>query len=232
MLLDPYRYGGYLTTSVRVNGDRVVPATVSAPSAATKGLLSFWIKPISLATEGYLFHWDTNFIILALETSGAFAVNALSGVSYANGISTTLTQVNVWSHIAMSWDNVGAVAKMTVDGVTQPFSSTGGSSTAFNQASGMFSHQSAAAAVDAEIAEWYFNQSEYLDISVAANLQKLRSAAGKPVNLGADGSVPTGTVPHYYFRGGASSFLTNLGLLGNSTVGLGALADGLSSPSD
>jgi hypothetical protein len=50
---------------------------------------------------------------------------------------------------------------------------------------------------------------QYVDPS---NVSLFRDpSTGLPVDLGADGSLPTGTPPTYYFRGNAASFPTNLG---------------------
>jgi hypothetical protein len=59
--------------------------------------------------------------------------------------------------------------------------------------------------------------------------------AGKPVNLGADGSLPTGTAPAVFLRcapsAAASTFANNLGTGGAFTI-TGALTDATTSPSD
>lgn len=51
----------------------------------------------------------------------------------------------------------------------------------------------------------------YIDFTVMANRRKFITAANKPVNLGSDGSTPTGTAPAIYFTGNASSFGSNAG---------------------
>lgn len=87
--------------------------------------------------------------------------------------------------------------------------------------------------INAYLADFYFAL-EYLDISQAANLAKFISN-GKPVDLGADGSEPTGTTPIVFLRrapgAAAATFATNLGSGGDFSV-TGALASAPSSPSD
>lgn len=61
--------------------------------------------------------------------------------------------------------------------------------------------------------------------------RKFISAAGKPVDLGADGSTPTGTAPAIFFSGDAAAFVTNRGTGGAFTL-TGSLTDADSSPSD
>jgi len=95
-------------------------------------------------------------------------------------------------------------------------------------------HGAAAPIIHADIADFYFAE-EYLDISSVANRRKFIDAAGKPVNLGADGSTPTGTQPityHHMDVGGTpANFGINLGSGGGMTVN-GAFTAGTDNPSD
>lgn len=85
-----------------------------------------------------------------------------------------------------------------------------------------------------EIAEVWMDPT-YIDFSVEANRRKFYGADGKPVDLGADGSVPTGSQPATYLsvRPGdtAADFCTNRGTGGNFTQS-GTLTLASTSPSD
>ncbi len=74
------------------------------------------------------------------------------------------------------------------------------------------------------LSEFFFTD-QLLDLSNPANLLKLRTAGGKPANLGLTGSTPTGTTPRIYLHNPYSTFQTNVGTGGNFTV-TGALTDG------
>jgi hypothetical protein len=58
--------------------------------------------------------------------------------------------------------------------------------------------------------------STHLDFTVETNRRKFVGADGKPVNLGADGSTPTGVAPAIFFSGDASTFGTNRGTGGGA----------------
>ncbi len=62
----------------------------------------------------------------------------------------------------------------------------------------------------------------YLDLTTESNRRKFITADDKPVDLGADGSTPTGSVPNAYYRVAAgaatSTFANNLGSAGNATL--------------
>jgi hypothetical protein len=81
------------------------------------------------------------------------------------------------------------------------------------------------------LSQFYFNAEEYLDFTVESNRRKFISAGGKPVDLGADGSGPTGSVPILFLSGPTDSWHTNDGDGGGMTE-VGALTDCANSPSD
>jgi hypothetical protein len=82
--------------------------------------------------------------------------------------------------------------------------------------------------LDADIADFYMTNELVTDITKFA-------VNGKPVDLGSDGSLPSGTSPvvflHVDVGETANNFLTNAGTGGNYVVG-GALATASSSPTD
>jgi hypothetical protein len=83
----------------------------------------------------------------------------------------------------------------------------------------------------ADVSNFWMAPGQYIDFSVEANRRKFIDANGKPVDLGADGSTPTGTAPAVFFSGDASGFGTNKGTGGTFTL-TGALTDATTGPSD
>ena len=85
------------------------------------------------------------------------------------------------------------------------------------------------------IAELYFAPGQYLDFSAVANRRKFISSGGRPVHLGSDGSLPTGTAPILYQRlsdgEAVANFATNRGTGGNLSI-TGSLDTASTSPSD
>lgn len=67
------------------------------------------------------------------------------------------------------------------------------------------------------VAEFYFAL-EYLDLSVEANRRKFITVAGKPEDLGSDGSAPTGTAPIIYMKFAPGATADNSGTGGNFTA--------------
>lgn len=84
---------------------------------------------------------------------------------------------------------------------------------------------------EGDAADIWIAPGQFIDFSVEANRRKFISANGKPVDLGADGSTPTGTAPAVFFSGNASGFAINKGTGGDFTL-TGSLTNASTSPSD
>ena len=86
-----------------------------------------------------------------------------------------------------------------------------------------------------DMADMWHAPGVYVDLSVEANRRKFISAAGKPVDLGGDGSLPGLGVPTLYLSrrvgGSVASFAANGGSGGGMTVN-GTLTAASTSPSD
>ncbi len=143
-----------------------------------------------------------NNILLSIDTSGgAYVLNC-----YINGVSVTLsdsfTDGSLPFNIDIFYDTF-YVNDWKINGSTQP------------------------AIMD--MAHVWMAAGQFIDFSVQANREKFRSPTGHPVYLGADGSLPTGTAPTMYFRGGGNSFATNRGSGGTFTL-TGTVYDASSGP--
>ena len=81
-----------------------------------------------------------------------------------------------------------------------------------------------------DLSEVYFTN-EYLDFDTESNRRKFITSDGKPVDLGSDGSTPTGTQPLIYMTGAASVWNagTNAGSAGNFTMS-GSVTDSSNEP--
>lgn len=155
---------------------------------------------------------------------------------------TVLTASGTWHHLAFSVDMADTAKRFVyLDGAAETMTWTTYTNDEINFATGIIDvtlgsrSNGAAFKFNGCLAEAYINYGTYMDLSVAANLQKFRAADGKPVNLGTTGSTPTGSVPSGYFHlddgETAANFATNRAGNGNLAVN-GALDTGSTSPSD
>lgn len=86
------------------------------------------------------------------------------------------------------------------------------------------------------LAEPWIAPNQFVDFSDVANRRKFISAAGKPTDLGADGSAPTGTPPAFYGHiasgGNPADLAVDRSGNGNNMTITGTLTLAPSSPSD
>jgi hypothetical protein len=164
---------------------------------------------------------NTDFIVLrtAANTLRVQDYNG-DGATLALMMTTTatLTADGNWHHILASWDTSNATnCWMAVDGTNGTTLNTRNDVTCDYTFSGWYFSMDSAG-LNADVCEPYFAPGQSLGAFSSANVLKFRTSGGKPENLGADGSTPTGSQPGIYLKSAYSSFGTNAGTGGNFTV--------------
>jgi len=173
-------------------------------------------------------------IVITLWDTGVSNLLAMNTSAFTAGAS--------WLHVLASWNTNFTVGNklhhLYVNNVSDKVvsvDSAGAGGTrvdATNWATG--ARTDGTLKLDGCAAEIYFAIDQFLDFSDAANRAKF-ILNGKPVDLGAGGSLPTGTAPIVYFsvRPGdaATAFATNRGTGGNFSI-TGSLDLASTSPSD
>lgn len=119
---------------------------------------------------------------------------------------TSYTTSVTWRHVMSSWDMGNALSNMYVDGASNINVST------FTNDTIAYNPSSLGAAIGGRtngtnlfngcISGLWFDTT-YVDLSVAANRLKFRTAEGKPAYLGVRGEKPTGSQPAFYSRSGS-----------------------------
>lgn len=229
------------------------------------GIISFWVAgiPATGSNSGPVFYQQSNTNTSAspiswnaARFSGNWNPGNYNGQLVGTGVAFQLvdgtgniTSGLTWHHMAASWDtSTGDFSKSSIwfDGVNRLQSVN---STINNQTVGYTDFKSMAInatmtgagptaspnSYDVWLADVYFAPGQWLDLTVAANLQKFYNS-GKPVFLGATGSLPTGSVPAFFLhldRGeAAANFATNRAGNGNFTVNGTALSTASTAPPD
>lgn len=208
-----------------------------------KGIVSFWFKLTGGDAALQRFYDQTgsfnNVSRLTTNKMQIIGSNA-AGTAILNLRSTTsYVADSTWHHLAASWDMATTGARwLYIDGADdlnlQAFTDDTIDYTRAEHRIGA-NVSAAGEKLNAEIADFYYNVSENLDLSDAGNLAKFIEN-GLPVDLGDDGSLPTGNQPIIFLRrpigATADSFLSdNKGYGGDFTV-TGALADATSPTGD
>lgn len=217
-------------------------AGLTGAADSRTGIFSCWVRLdggdaanmvlLRGAADGANFSRDNanKFLISLTNPASTAQLNFVTVTSY--------TTSATWRHVLASWDtNNPSISHLYISDVSDKSVSTDGTpfDTEYTVADwGIGATTAGAQIFNGCLAELYFAPGQFLDFSSAANRAKFISG-GKPVNLGADGSTPTGAQPIAYHRvakgAAATTFATNLGSGGNFTI-TGTLDIGSSSPSD
>lgn len=202
------------------------------------GIISFWFKLLggdgafqmflegTFSRKPSILRLTSNKIAVWLENAaGTQILDMTSTTTYVNGMG--------WAHFLAAWDLATSTAQMYVNDVnvrevSPPILTN--DTIDYTQGNWNISkREGSTLRVNGDIADFYFNIAQTLDISNSANRRKFISAGGAPVSLGADGSLPTGSAPAIYLGNPFGTFETNLGSGGNFTV-TGALTAAATNP--
>lgn len=185
---------------------------------------TLWINNTAAHFRGRLITTD-KFNILGQNAATTIILNMNSNTARPAGAA--------WLHFLIAWNLATAVGQLYVNdasdlaaGATLTNDTIDYTGTDF----GIGATLTGGNKYNGDVAELYINVATTLDISVADNRRKFISPDLKPVYLGGNGQIPTGTAPIVYLQGPALEFPTNLGGGGNFTV-TGALTDAATSPS-
>jgi hypothetical protein len=230
---------GYRTGAVSFDGSsdylsRGADLTGNANSAAY--LASFWMN-LQGGDAANMDIFDTSGGFFRLRRVSTNKINIVAGSASEHNFSSSTSFVasSGWHHVITSGDSGGAT--LYVDD-----SSEGSDATALGTTDWTRPDHGVAATITGPsdyyngfLADLWVDFGTSLDLSSTANRRKFIGSDLKPVYLGHDGSLPTGSAPIVFLRatpgGAASTFLTNQGTGGNFTD-QGTLTTASSSPTD
>lgn len=218
-------------------------AGLTGLSDGKTGILSFWYRidggdgtgrailqnNQATSTGTRIVHIGTNVInIIGVNSAGSQIMQLNTSAKTASA---------TWLHVLASWDVSTGSLNLYVNDVSDSVTPSSSDDTIDYT----YTNWSIGATVTGTskqngcLAEFYFAPNQYLDFSITDNRRKFISADGKPVNLGIDGSLPTGTAPIVFFHldpaEAPADFATNRGTGGSFSI-TGTLTAGSSSPSD
>lgn len=238
--------GTYQANAVNFDGtnDYLTRGSDLTGSADGKEItLSFWYKPTALgATRAVLTNTD-NRVYFAVNSSGAFvfsAYNSSNDVILSAGTNTDPITAGNWHHIIVSVDLSNSSNRhVYVDDL--PITTNYGvyidddmnfteSDWSFGAPDGGGGSGSGGIRIYGDVSDVWFDDT-YIDISVEASRRKFISPSGRPVNLGDNGSTPTGSSPLITLKNPTDTWHTNVGTGGGFTEN-GTLTTATSSPSD
>lgn len=199
-------------------------------SNSSNFIISTWVRLEADETQGFIMDLRTaeGSVEIGLASSERLRVTA-DGVTTANNIFALTNagplSLNTWHHILCS-ASLGASpdfelyiddTRITSWALT-PSPSTDTFSWASGNRYGILQAATGGSRPDVSVSQMYFNTQEYLDLTVESNRRLFISSTGGQVDLGSDGSTPTGNQPAIYFANPATSFATNLGSAGGGNL--------------
>ena len=235
--------GGSLSGSaIHFNGSTYIHRNAALTGAVRgyQGTLSFWHKIAAANISDDMYFADGGSVEPYRSSTSGFGIGILTydqSTSFSVASTINFISADAWHHLLVSWDTNHAsgskVYSFIYDG------SSYGSVTVYDDYPAFidgydFHDFSVGAGVGGwtkatcDIAEFYLNT-----VTAITDVTKFRNAStGKPVNLGNDGSLPTGAPPMIYLSATATAndFLTNHGVGGNFIVAAGALSVASTSP--
>ena len=236
---------GYTAEAVDFDGSNDSMVVNSLGESDTKIVsYSFWARWNAFTTPSdmYLIGGGTNAgdrttLLFRTGASGTLTIQAArsNGTTILQaGIGGKLT-LNTWHHILVSLDlSNSSNRNVYIDDVSaaMAWNTYSNANIAYAQSEfTLFDLTGNNRWYDGDVAEMYINNTDYIDLSTEANRRKFITSDGKPVDLGSDGSTPTGTQPIIYLSGVASTWNagTNAGSWGDFTM-TGAVADSGNEP--
>lgn len=198
------------------------------------GILSCWFWFDATAADMIIFAANTESPVLKWDDGDdrvELTIENTSGTQRLIFHAGTSISTGVWHHILCSWNVASAgTGRVYLDDAAGTVALYTDNTLDYTGANwGVGALPAGSGKLNGRLGELYFQQGEYLDFDTESERRKFISAGGEPVDLGANGSTPTGSQPLVYcsYRSGqsANDFLTNRGTGGGFTVN-GALADG------
>lgn len=185
---------------------------------------SGWIKP--RAASSFILGYSAEFNV-RMNNTGTVSLGYKPDNTVIDGQSTTTFAPNEWHHIAFSVNCPSATTtlKVVVDGIdiSSEYSPTNrDSANTFGFENFVVGSGTSSNITEQELSDVWFTFGTNLDFTDAEVLAKFRDPdTGKPVYLGENGELPTGSTPTVYLPLRANDAGNNLGSRGNLTVNSG-----------
>lgn len=237
---------GFQVDAVRMETTDWISSATNWADSPT-GSMFCWVKLTpALSTimaimgpDGYSYNVAMNTNTLSVDT---YIFDSTESNYVYGETSSSLYAESVWVAVFADWKTDEATGNKllqvfigdTDGGITPQDDGTGSFSAIWSGQTLLVGKSGFGNEFDGDMAEFWLSMTR-LDFSVEANRRKFYSATGKPVDVGSDGSTPTGSAPEVYLsvRPGdaAADFVTNRGS-GNNFTQNGTLTIASTSPSD
>lgn len=215
----PVPAASFVARGATFDGASFYGSTAASVQGSNSGMMSFWFR---MGTEWldqvrvFELRAGTNIVGMIRAASQGRLLFAMSGASANYATPTDTFSPNQWHHIMWSWDVAANRYQIFVDGTQLGTNISLGSNIGLNSLITRVHIGSASGGsspLTGSLAHLWLSVTQSLDLTIAANRAKF-SWDLAPVDAGADGAIPTGTAPEWYYDGEGPDFV-NRGTAGN-----------------
>jgi hypothetical protein len=224
---------------VRFDGTNDYLSRAGSIGADSKlGIFSCWINTANTgdANNAVLLLADTSgtLRIHRRDSGGGNLIQVLEGGGAIFLISTIpVVAADGWVHVLASWNVASSgTIKLYINDVDVTQLNASADTTITYSSTTEFvigANSGGATKADFDVYDFYLNTATNLDLTNSTNRRKFIDGSGNPVDLGSDGSTPTGSAPALFFSGETASWHTNKGSGGAFTLN-GTLAQSATDP--
>jgi hypothetical protein len=232
---------GYTASAVTVPLGTFITSDNLVAVDSRLGLISVWVRPVE-GQGAFMVTRDGGFWAIATTVIGsdlrvlADFWDTTNSVDFAFNTTVPLAELGEWTNILFAVDTNHAagqkVGLITVDRVSRVVTVAADAADAFDIGWSQDAASTAIRGMPQSLADPYVAMGQFADVSTLTAMNKFSDTDNKPIDLGADGSLPTGTAPTMFFSGNAASFATNKGTGGAFTASGDPITNAATSPSD
>ena len=192
-------------------------------------IITFWIKRNEDDRKQEIHYGSGSAFELIFQADNKVNINTYGpgGSGWRNVLlsNATLTASDGWTWVGICCNGAGSGSLMffnDTDVTTMPRQSTSPEDNSIGGWIGSDEYGTSGFLLNADMFNFYLHMDGYMDFSVEANRRKFISSTGEPVDLGVDGSEPTGAAPTAYYAlvAGAApaTFAEGKGAGGDATI--------------
>lgn len=230
-------HDNYFANAVTFDGtsDKLTIGSNVFPADSKRVSGSFWFRRNGNFGSNQVIYSNTNAdfrIQFNASDNIRFVGNNSSHTNILNIASNAVITDSEWHHVAFNIDMANiANTYLYIDDASDTFSNNLYTDDLLGLASpaNVGDNSAGTLKMNADLADFWLNSGTNIDLSVEANRRKFIDASGRPVDLGADGSQPTGSQPEVFLSGDTANWHTNKGTGGGFTEN-GALTDAPTTP--
>ena len=166
------------------------------------GIFNVWVKFNTDGTAQTFWGVQNDSIDIKRDAANKIWIYINTG-SVSLITTSSVVAADGWTHILGSWDVATGYSDIYINDVQETLTTDTTTDTTLDYTHTnhwFFANRLAAAKLNGEVSDMYINLATSLDLTTESNRRKFISSDLTPVDLGSDGSTPTGSAPIVFFH--------------------------------